>query len=100
MREPAGERRVHLHLREHGRFNQRYALLFRDYLRAAPPARAAYERLKYRAAALFPEDIDGYLALKDPALRLVYEAAALWAAQVGWTPDGSAVSGARALPGG
>src|SRR5688572_11151973 len=29
MREPEGERRVHLHIREAGRFNQRYALLFR-----------------------------------------------------------------------
>src|SRR6266540_1980058 len=32
MREPEGERRTHIHIRERGRFNQRYALLFRDYL--------------------------------------------------------------------
>jgi GrpB-like predicted nucleotidyltransferase (UPF0157 family) len=87
MREPEGERRAHVHIREHGRFNQRYALLFRDYLRASEDARSAYERLKRRAAQIFPDDIDGYLSLKDPALHLVYEAASLWARQVGWRPD-------------
>jgi hypothetical protein len=43
--------------------------------------------LKRRAAQIFPDDIDGYLSLKDPALHLVYEAASLWARQVGWRPD-------------
>ncbi|RTQ48876.1 GrpB family protein [Hymenobacter gummosus] len=84
MREPAGERRTHLHIREAGRFNARYALLFRDYLRASPRARAEYELLKSRAAALFPRSIEGYLYLKEPVFHLVFEAASLWAAQVGW----------------
>ena len=39
MREPEGERRAHIHIREMGRFNQRYALLFRDYLRASKVVR-------------------------------------------------------------
>ncbi|OON67123.1 GrpB family protein [Hymenobacter sp. CRA2] len=84
MREPAGERRVHMHIREAGRFNARYALLFRDYLRANAPARAEYELLKRRAAGLFPASIDGYLYLKEPVFHLVYQAAALWAEQVSW----------------
>ncbi len=50
FREREGARRVHLHVRERGRFNQRYALLFRDYLRASPAACLAYEMLKRRAA--------------------------------------------------
>jgi GrpB-like predicted nucleotidyltransferase (UPF0157 family) len=87
MREPEGTRRTHVHIREHGRFNQRYALLFRDYLRASESVRGAYERLKRQAAEIFPEDIDGYLSLKDPFLHIIYEAAALWACQTGWRPD-------------
>ena len=46
MREPAGERRVHIHIRELGRFNQRYALLFRDFLRSSEVVRREYETLK------------------------------------------------------
>jgi GrpB-like predicted nucleotidyltransferase (UPF0157 family) len=87
MREPAGERRAHLHIRELGRFNQRYALLFRDYLRASGAARDTYGLLKHRAAQLFPESIDGYLSLKDPFFHIIYEAASLWAERVGWAPD-------------
>jgi GrpB-like predicted nucleotidyltransferase (UPF0157 family) len=35
----SGERRVHVHIRVAGRPNQRYPLLFRDYLRADPAAK-------------------------------------------------------------
>jgi GrpB-like predicted nucleotidyltransferase (UPF0157 family) len=87
MREPDGERRAHLHIRELGRFNQRYALLFRDYLRASEPVRAEYERVKRRAAQLFPQSIDHYLLLKEPVLHIIYAAASLWAEKVGWEPD-------------
>jgi GrpB-like predicted nucleotidyltransferase (UPF0157 family) len=87
MREPEGERRAHLHIREFGRFNQRFALLFRDYLRASGNVRVEYELLKRRAAQLFPESIDGYLSLKDPVEHIIYEAAALWAEKVHWKPD-------------
>lgn len=84
MREPVGERTAHLHIREAGRFNARYALLFRDYLRASPVARTEYELLKVRAAGIFPDNIDGYLHLKEPVFHLLYEAASLWAEKVGW----------------
>jgi GrpB-like predicted nucleotidyltransferase (UPF0157 family) len=87
MREPEGERRAHIHIRELGRFNQRYALLFRDYLRASERVRTEYELLKRRAAQLFPDSMDDYLSLKDPVLHIVYEAATLWAEKVGWRPD-------------
>jgi GrpB-like predicted nucleotidyltransferase (UPF0157 family) len=86
VREPEGERRAHVHVREHGRFNQRYALLCRDYLRASPEARAEYEAVKRQAARLFPYSIDGYLSLKEPVFHLIYQAAALWAERVGWSP--------------
>ena len=75
---------VHLHLREAGRFNARYALLCRDYLRAQAPARQEYELLKQRAAQLFPASIEGYLFLKEPVFHLLYQAAELWAQATGW----------------
>ena len=87
MREPEGERRVHIHIRELGRFNQRYALLFRDYLRSSELVRSEYEILKRRASQLFPDSIDGYLFLKDPFLHIIYEAASLWAEKVQWNPS-------------
>ena len=86
LREPEGERRAHIHVREIGRFNQRYALVFRDYLRAAEDARAAYEQLKCEAARIFPDSMDGYLRLKDPVFHILYAAASLWAEKVGWRP--------------
>jgi GrpB-like predicted nucleotidyltransferase (UPF0157 family) len=86
IREPLGERRFHIHVREAGRFNTRFALLFRDYLCANDHARAEYELLKCRAAKLFPDSIDGYLFLKEPAFHLIYYAADLWAEKIGWEP--------------
>ena len=87
MREPEGERQAHIHIRELDRFNQRYALLFRDYLRASEDVRKGYEEVKRRAARLFPDSIDGYLFLKDPVFHIIYEAACLWAKTIGWAPD-------------
>ncbi|QIL76060.1 GrpB family protein [Hymenobacter sp. HDW8] len=86
MREPLGERRMHLHIREAERFNARYALLFRDYLRAQSSARDEYGEFKLRAAALFPHSIEGYLFLKEPVFHLLYYAAELWAEKVQWKP--------------
>jgi GrpB-like predicted nucleotidyltransferase (UPF0157 family) len=87
MREPEGERRTHIHIRELGRFNQQYALLFRDYLCASKLVREEYECVKQRAAQLFPDSIDGYLYLKEPVFHIIYEAACLWARTVRWAPD-------------
>ncbi len=87
IREPEGQRRTHIHVRELGQFNQRYALLFRDYLRDSQAARNAYQVLKQRASELFPDSIDGYLFLKEPVVHLIYEAASLWGQSTGWEPD-------------
>jgi GrpB-like predicted nucleotidyltransferase (UPF0157 family) len=88
MREPEGQRRVHIHIREAKRFNQRFPLLSRDYLRAAPAVRRSYEELKRHAAQIYPRDIDGYLRFKEPVFRLIHEASELWAQATGWQPDG------------
>jgi GrpB-like predicted nucleotidyltransferase (UPF0157 family) len=90
LREPAGERRTHVHVRQDGALNQRMALLFRDFLRAAPAMRAHYETVKRRAAALFPENIDGYIWLKDAPIQIMLEAALLWAQGTSWSPSADA----------
>ncbi len=87
MREPAAERRTHVHIRQAGALNQRFALLFRDYLRATPSVRAHYEIVKQRAAQLFPNNIDGYIWLKHAPIQIIHEAAMLWATAVSWAPS-------------
>lgn len=87
VRELEGQRRTHIHIREIGRFNQRFPLLFRDYLRASSPTRLAYNKIKVRLAELFPESIDGYLSVKDPLMDLIYEAATHWGQCTEWRMD-------------
>jgi GrpB-like predicted nucleotidyltransferase (UPF0157 family) len=82
---PPGTRRVNLHVRMQGRANQRYALLFRDYLRAHRDAAAAYAEVKRGLAALAP-DTGSYADAKDPACDLIYLAAERWAAETAWAP--------------
>jgi len=89
FREPERQRRCHLHVRQQGLQNQRYALLFRDFLRANKNVRIAYERIKRRLVEIFPESIDGYLYIKDPLMDIIYEGAESWASTVDWTPDAS-----------
>jgi GrpB-like predicted nucleotidyltransferase (UPF0157 family) len=83
--QPNGQRRINIHVRQSGRPNQRYALLFRDYLVAHPPAAAAYGQLK-RHLAEFLDSEDAYADIKDPAVDLIYFAAEEWASQSRWQP--------------
>lgn len=89
FRGPEGERRINLHVRQTGRANQRYPLLFRDYLRAAPHVRDTYGHIKEALARLHPDDFDAYYDVKDPACDLIIAAAELWAAQTHYTPGPS-----------
>ncbi|TDO49970.1 GrpB-like predicted nucleotidyltransferase (UPF0157 family) [Kribbella sp. VKM Ac-2527] len=83
--EPMYRRRVNLHIRVEGRANQRYALLFRDYLRAHPDTAAAYGAFKRQAATLPIETVGEYADLKDPVCDLIYLPAEEWAARTGWS---------------
>ncbi|HRE25305.1 MAG TPA: GrpB family protein [Anaerolineales bacterium] len=85
FRPGAGARPANIHIRVAGRPNQRFALLFRDYLRANPPSAAAYAELKRRLAAQLA-DPAMYPDVKDPAVDQIYFAAEAWAAAVGWAP--------------
>ena len=53
-------------------------ITFRDYLRAHPEAAARYGRAKQEAAALYPNDIDGYIAQKAPCIAELYQACGLY----------------------
>ncbi len=82
---PDGERLSNVHVRVRGRANERYALLFRDYLRADERARRAWGELKRRVAAEVP-DLSAYGRIKEPATDALMLAAEGWAERVGWTP--------------
>ena len=81
-----GERPSNVHVRVRGHANARYALLFRDYLRAERGARLAWGTFKQRLAEQVP-DLATYGQVKDPATDVLLLAAEGWAARVGWAPD-------------
>ena len=83
---PPGQRRTNLHIRQAGRANQRYALLFRDYLRADPNVTRAYAQVKEALARLHPDDFDGYYDIKDPVCDIIMAAAELWASETHYLP--------------
>lgn len=74
---------ANIHVRIMGRLNQRYPILFRDYLRCHPATANAYAELKRRLAANLA-DPDTYPDVKDPAVDLIYLAAEEWATTTGW----------------
>ncbi|MGC4189599.1 MAG: GrpB family protein [Thermomicrobiales bacterium] len=87
FRAPEGMRPMHLHVRQAGLPNQRYPILFRDYLRATPMAAGAYRQIKEALARLHPDDVEAYYDVKDPVCDLIIDAAERWAIQTSWTSD-------------
>jgi len=79
---------ANIHIRIQGRSNQRYPLLFRDYLRIHSATAQAYAELKRRLAANLA-DPQTYTDVKDPAVDLIYLAAEDWASITGWRPGPS-----------
>jgi GrpB-like predicted nucleotidyltransferase (UPF0157 family) len=84
--EPEGVRRANVHVRIAGNPNQRYALLFRDYLRAHPNSARTVELIKREIAKRHADDMDAYYDIKDPVYDLIWDAAQDWARQSGWAP--------------
>ena len=76
---------VHLHVRVVGRANQRYPLLFRDYLRTHPAVAASYAEIKRQLARHDPNDWDLYYDVKDPVCDIIIAAAEAWAESSGWS---------------
>ena len=73
-------RPTNVHLRVDGHLNQRFALLFVDWLRANPVVRQEYLAAKH--AALTTPD---YAAAKEPWFLDAYHRAWAWADSTGWT---------------
>lgn len=88
FRAPLGQRPTNTHVRVAGRRNQRYSLLFRDYLRTHPDTATAYSRLKRCLAEHLPTS-DLYADVKDPAVDLIALAAEEWAVATNWEPGPS-----------
>jgi GrpB-like predicted nucleotidyltransferase (UPF0157 family) len=86
FREPAGARRVHLHIRKLGGAGARTTLLLRDFLRADEASRADYDALKRALAAAIPNDRETYTDLKTPWISTVLRLAEAWAQKTRWRP--------------
>lgn len=84
FRPPTTQRPTHLHIRAQGRPNQRYPILFRDYLRAHPLASAAYGQIKLNLSQRDPDDVEFYYDIKDPLCDIVIDAAEDWARVTSW----------------
>jgi GrpB-like predicted nucleotidyltransferase (UPF0157 family) len=79
-----GQRPVNVHVRIDGRLNQRYPLLFRDYLRAHASIADAYARTKIALAHYHPGDMEAYYDVKDPVCDIIMGGAEEWAAATCW----------------
>ena len=67
-----------------GRPNQRYPILFRDYLRAHAVASAAYAQIKISLSQRHPDEVEFYYGIKDPLCDIVIDAAEDWARITDW----------------
>lgn len=84
-------RAAHLHIRKQGTFNQRYPILFRDFLRAHPMASDAYGEIKKQLSNYFPENVDAYYDIKDPVCDALLSGALVWAKSTDWKPGPSEI---------
>ena len=82
---PRAGRRVHAHVRAAGSPNERYALLFRDYLCAHDDARDRWANVKAELAAATATR-DDYAVRKDPLTDDLMAGAEAWASATGWNP--------------
>ncbi len=85
--QPEGERRSNVHVRVDGNPNQKYPLLFRDYLRAHPSSTKTIELIKLEIVKRHANDVDTYYDIKDPVYDLIWDAAREWARYSDWKPD-------------
>ncbi len=76
---------VHVHVRERGAPGWRFALLFRDWLRATPTEREAYAAEKRRLLADDSSTVV-YAEAKEPWFDAAYRRADGWAGHTGWVP--------------
>lgn len=80
---PVGAHFCNIRIRQADAPNSRFALLFRDYLRADDVARDAWGAFKKRFAVSVIDYAD-YGQIKAPATEILIRAAEQWAANRGW----------------
>ena len=76
---------VHVHVRRRASPGWRFALLFRDWLRAVPAEREVYAAEKRRLLAL-DDTTEVYAEAKEPWFDDAFRRADEWAADTGWAP--------------
>jgi len=81
-----GARAANIHIRPLGGANTRWALLFRDYLRADDDVRASWGAFKTELAAT-TTDLQRYGQVKQPAMAVLLAGAERWAADQAWAPS-------------
>jgi GrpB-like predicted nucleotidyltransferase (UPF0157 family) len=86
FREVPPRKRTHLHVRRSGSFDEQFALLFRDYLRAHRERADAYAAVKRSVAHLLLTDRSAYVDAKGPFIWDVMRHADEWAQETGWEP--------------
>ncbi|SDP01329.1 dephospho-CoA kinase [Pedococcus dokdonensis] len=79
-------RPANVHVREVGSPGWRWALMFRDWMRADPPASHEYAAEKRRLAST-GVSVSDYAVAKEPWFDAVHERAESWARSSGWEPD-------------
>jgi len=84
--QPQGRRRANVHVRIEGNPNQRYPLIFRDYLRAHSNSARATEQIKREIVKRHADDVEAYYDIKDPVYDLIWDAAQEWSKQTHWQP--------------
>jgi dephospho-CoA kinase len=77
---------VHVHVRRTGSAGWRFALLFRDWLRAVPEERDRYAAHKRLLLAADPRT-DAYTEAKEPWFEDAWPRACAWAESTGWAPS-------------
>ena len=92
FREAPGTRRTHIHVRRAGSWNEQFALLFRDFLRAHPDVAGDYAELKTGLAhehSLSGLNRHAYVEAKQPFIWATMARADEWAQVTGWEPGAS-----------
>lgn len=89
FRPPSSVRLANVHVRLSGHSNQRYALLFRDYLRAHLATAQAYAQVKEALVKYHADDAEAYYDVKDPVCDIIIGGAEEWAMRIEWVPGPS-----------
>lgn len=83
---PPGGRPANVHVRTATAPTTRYALLFRDYLRADAAARDGWAAFKHSVQSV-TRNLSEYGLIKSAAMPLLMANAERWAAETAWAPS-------------